>query len=254
MGKPTLIITGASRGIGAAAAKSAVDFGANLALTARSLASLQKVADDLSVAVGEVFPIAGDLGIEADLKAIVEASIARFGRIDGLINSGGILEPIAPVSCASFDEWDKNFQVNVLGPVLLTRFALPYLRQSQGRVINISTGASVKVTPGWAAYSVAKAALNHYTRILAVDEPDVTALAVRPGKVDTDMQAFIRRTGQSGMPIELHRQFIEIYEQGKLLPPQKVGQAMAWLALYAPHAWSGEFIEWNDPRLPEEIR
>jgi NAD(P)-dependent dehydrogenase (short-subunit alcohol dehydrogenase family) len=254
MDKPTLIITGASRGIGAAAARCALEYGANLVLTARSLPALQEITQRLTSVGGEVISIAGDLGVEADCQAIVEVAGARFGRIDGLINNGGILEPIAPVSRATFAEWDRNYQVNVLGPVMLTCFALPYLRQSQGRVINVSTGASVKVTPGWAAYSVAKAALNHYTSILAVDEPAVTALAVRPGKVDTDMQAFIRRTGLSGMPPDLHRKFIDFYERGQLLPPEKVGRAIAWMALYAPHEWSGEFIEWNDPRLPEEIR
>lgn len=254
MGKPTLIITGASRGIGAAAACCASEYGAALILTALHLPKLEEVAAQIQQSGGTAWTLSGDLGDVADCQRVVEAALEHTGRIDGLINCGGIVEPISPIAAPGIEAWERNLHINLLGPVMLVHHALPHLRQAKGRVINISTGAAARVAQGWGVYSVAKAGLNHFTRILAAEEPEITTLAVRPGRVDTDMQAFIRRTGLTGMPPDVHRQFIEQYEQGRLLPPEKVGRAIAWMALNAPHKWSGEFIEWNDSRLPEELR
>lgn len=254
MEKPTLIITGASRGIGAAAARYASEYGAKLILTALHLPKLEEVTVKIHQGGGTVWSVIGDLGNAAACQYVVESAVAHTGRIDGLINCGGIVEPISPIASPNIEEWERNLRINLLGPVMLVHHALPYLRKAKGRVINISTGAAARVALGWGVYSVAKAGLNHFTRILAAEETEITALAVRPGRVNTDMQAFIRRTGLSGMPPEVHRQFIEQYEQGRLLPPERVGRAIAWMALNAPHEWSGEFIEWNDSRLPEDLR
>jgi len=105
------------------------------------------------------------------------------------------------------------------------------------------------VIQGWGAYCTAKAAVNHFTRVLAEEEPDVTAIAFRPGVVDTAMQAQIRREGASGMPKEAYARFVDYHEQGDLLPPEVPGCALAVLAFYAPHEWSGSFLPWNDEQV-----
>jgi NAD(P)-dependent dehydrogenase (short-subunit alcohol dehydrogenase family) len=116
-------------------------------------------------------------------------------------------------------------------------------------VVNIGTGASEKAIEGWSAYCAAKAGLAHLTRVVAAETPEITAVSFRPGVVDTGMQAQIRREGPAGMPPEKAAYFQRLKTEGKLLPPEKPGRAAAWLALHAPASWSGEQLEFDDPRI-----
>lgn len=244
--RKTLIVTGASRGLGAAAARAAGELGANVALNARSEEDLHNVAEEVEAAGGRALVVPGDVSQADDCRRLVEATVEGFGRLDGAINNAGVLEPIAPMAESNTDAWRDNILVNVLGPYYLTRFAIPHLRKSRGRVINVSSGAAVRATEGWSAYCTAKAALNHFNRVLAAEEGDLVALAVRPGVVDTAMQATIREEGKEGMPAESHRKFVAYHDEGDLLPPEVPGRVLAVLALYAPAGWSGQFVSWDD--------
>lgn len=246
---PTILITGASRGLGAAAARMAAEMGANLAITARSETGLAAVAAAIRSQGGAVLVAPGDVTDTAFPARLLAQISARYGRLDALINNAGMLEPVAKIAEADTAVLRQNIAVNLIGPMALTQAALPYLRQSRGRVINVSSGAAVKAMPGWAAYCASKAALNHFTRVLAVEEPEITAIAVRPGVVDTAMQRVIREEGRAGMPADVHARFIHFHEQGDLLPPEQPGRALAALALYAPPAWSGEFLNWDDEQV-----
>jgi NAD(P)-dependent dehydrogenase (short-subunit alcohol dehydrogenase family) len=84
------------------------------------------------------------------------------------------------------------------------------------------------------------------TRILAEEEETITAIAVRPGAVDTDMQTKIRKLGETGMPTKMLNLFMENYRRGKLIPPALPGRVLAKLALFAPREWSGRFVSWDD--------
>jgi NAD(P)-dependent dehydrogenase (short-subunit alcohol dehydrogenase family) len=84
---------------------------------------------------------------------------------------------------------------------------------------------------------------------IAIEEPTVTSLAVRPGKVDTAMQATVRRAGATGMIKADHQRFINYNEQGELMAPEQPALALAVLALAAPRDWSGQFINWDDPKV-----
>lgn len=245
----TIIVTGASRGLGAAAARILGGEGVNVVLNARSTDDLQAVADEIDAQRERVLVVPGDAGREEDCRDLVSQTVEHFGRLDGLINNAGVLQPIATVADADPRQWQTNIAVNLLGPFYLTHYALPHLRQARGRVINVSSGAAVGVTQGWSAYCAAKAGLNHFTRVLAAEEPDVVALSFRPGVVDTEMQRTIREQGQDGMPAESHQKFVQYHEQEELLPPDVPGRALAALALEAPHEWSGEFLQWNEERV-----
>jgi NAD(P)-dependent dehydrogenase (short-subunit alcohol dehydrogenase family) len=175
--------------------------------------------------------VAGDLSAMGTADAVVQGAIEQFGRVDAVINNAGIVEPIAFIAEADPVAWERNLAVNLLAPVLMVQAALPYLRLSGGRVINVSSGAAVNAVRGWGAYCAAKAALNHFTRVLAKEEPTITALAVRPGIIDTEMQATIRREGENGMPVDEHERFVRYHEEGQLLPPERPGRALAMLAL-----------------------
>lgn len=249
--KPTLIITGASRGLGAAAARAAAELGANVVLAARSLDGLNAVLKEVEAIGGRGLVVRADVSRAEDCQAIIRQAVERFGRIDGLINNSGVIEPIAPLADANPDEWAHNLVINLLAPARLIALALPYLRQAQGRIVNISSGASENVIGGWTAYSTAKAGLNHLTRILAQEEPQVTTVALRPGIVDTEMQAVIRARGKGRMAEANYRRLAGAYETGSLLPPHLPGRAMAALALFAPREWSGELLAWDEDRVKE---
>ena len=247
MSKKTIIITGASRGLGAAAARSAAQMGANVVLMARSENELARLVDDIQSAGGGSLAIPGDVGSELYCNKAIAEAVQHFGRLDALVNNAGIIEPIEPLSEADLQAWEANWRINLLGPLMLVRATLPHLRETKGRVVNVSSGAAVKVVRSWGAYSTAKAALNHFNRFLAEEEPNITAIAFRPGVVDTSMQSTIR--GSSKMQPEDHIFFMDLHNDGELLPPELPGLSLARVALYAPHAWSGEFISWDDERI-----
>lgn len=250
----TVIVTGASRGLGAAIAQLAAGWGAAVVLAARSSQELQEGVRKIEQAGGNALAVNGDVSREEDCREIIRQALAQYGQIDALVNNGGTVEPIAPIAEASLQEWQKAWAVNLFGPVMLIQMALPQLRQNRGRVINISSGAAETVVGGWGAYSTSKAALNHLTRILASEEPQVTALAVRPGLVNTAMQSTIRERGKSRMAESNYQRLSGAYESGSLLPPEQPGRAIACLALHAPVEWSGEALAWDEPRVQQLVQ
>jgi NAD(P)-dependent dehydrogenase (short-subunit alcohol dehydrogenase family) len=248
MNKPVVIVTGASRGLGAAAAILLAAQGAAVVLTARSEADLRAVADDIHTHGGEAHPIVCDVSQPTACQQLVEETLSRYGHLHSIVNNAGVIQPIASIAESNPVHWTENLIINLAGPYYLTRYALPHLRAQRGRVINVSSGAAVMVFEGWSAYAAAKAGLNHFTRALAAEEPDITAIAFRPGKIDTPMQATIRSEGGQGMTAEQHAAFVRFHEQGELASPFAVGRVLAALALHAPHAWSGEFINITEAR------
>jgi NAD(P)-dependent dehydrogenase (short-subunit alcohol dehydrogenase family) len=246
---PTVLITGASRGLGAAAARMAAGLGAQVAIMARSARDLEQVASEIEGAGGHALVLAGDVRLADHCRQAVGETVDRFGRLDSLINNAGILGPIGPLAQADVEGYEKNWAVNVLGPVMMTREAIPHLRQSKGRVVNVSSGAAVHAVEGWGAYCLAKGAVNQLTRMITAEEPGITSISFRPGVVDTEMQATIRHKGRGGMPDEVYARFVGYHQQGELLPPRTPGCVLAVLALHAPAEWSGAFLSWDEPEV-----
>jgi len=246
MAQGAVIVTGASRGLGAAAVRELARLGVPTVIGARTPADLQAVANDVRTLGGRVTVVVGDITQDKIRAGLIRAAQVTYGGLLGLINNAAMLTPIALLSQAEEAAWAAHWQLNVLAPVLLTKMALPALRQSRGRVINVSSGAAERVTPGWGAYDLSKAAINQFTRQLAAEEPDVISVAFRPGVVDTEMQAEIRSSGQGAMLPQSLARFVRLFEDGQLLPPEKPGQVLAKLALWAPSSLSGQFVSWDD--------
>ncbi len=240
--QPVLLLTGASRGLGRGIALAAAELGFDLVLNARSADRLHSVAEAARQHGVEAVVVPGDIGQPETAQRLVEAAQTHFGRLDAVVHNAGVLGPLALVAQADLDAWRTNWSVNFFGAVNLARAALPLLRESQGRLVLISSGAAVHPYPTWGAYCTAKAALNHLAAVLAVEEPQVTTIAFRPGVVDTDMQTFIREQGRGVMPEELYQRFVAYKVKGRLHPPEEVGRTVAHIALDAPHEWSGQFI------------
>ena len=254
MHRPVFIITGASQGIGAAAAAVASEKGAQVVLVARNKLALERETDQIRERGGMVLVVVGDISRYDVCQEIVTRTIQAFGRIDAVINNAALISPLSPVADLPPDEWAHTLEVNLLGPVLLCREAIPYLRETNGRVINISSAASVVAVPGGSAYCVSKAAINHFSKILCIEEPSITVIAFNPGDVDTPMQAEIRERGDLKVFEEINRYCIDLYEQGQLLSSGHAALAVVTLALASPAEWSGEYISYDDERIQNLIR
>jgi len=249
--KPVAIVTGASRGVGAAAARWLAGAGTAVTLISRSQKELRHEAETIDRSGGDCIIVAGDVSDPSFCRGAVEKTLARFHRLDALINNAGIVEPLARAAEASPADWHYNIEVNLLGPAYMSMAAIPELRARGGRIVNVSSGAAYHVIAAASAYCAAKAALNQFSRVLAAEEPDLTVIAVRPGVVDTRMQEFLRSEGPVKMPPEQADFYRDLKTAGRLEPPQVPARAIAWLALHAPREWSGDFMSYDDPQIAE---
>ena len=244
-----VIVTGASRGLGAATARWLARAGAAVTLVSRSETALKQVAKEIRKLGSSALVFKADTSDPDACQKAVAKTLERFERLDALVNNAGVVEPIAPLAQTDPGRWQYNIAVNLLGPFYLTRAALSNLRKQSGRIINVSSGAATTVIENVSAYCAAKAALNHFTRVLAAEESGLTVLTVRPGVVDTQMQEIIRREGPNFMSAEQYAYYRGLKERGELEPPEVPARSIAWLALYAPPELSGEFLNYDDPQI-----
>ena len=186
---PVALITGASRGLGRAAAR-------ELARRSWSLVGDARREDDLVDAMQglhHVVAIAGDVtspGHRADLAAAVR----RLGRLDVLVNNASSLgpSPLPPLRRYELGELRRVYEANVLAPLALIQLLADQLEAAGGAVINVSSDAAVEAYPGWGGYGSSKAALDQLTAVLAAEESGLHCYAFDPGDMRTDMhqQAF----------------------------------------------------------------
>ena len=178
---PVALITGASRGLGRALAEELTRRGWDLVLDARN-------GEALSAAPGKHVP--GDVTDPEHRRALVRA-VTDLGGLDLLVNNASTLGASPMPAVADLEEGilQETLLTNVVAPHALTKALLPLLLERQGVVLNLSSDAAVEAYPGWGAYGASKAALDHLTRILAVEQPAVRVYAVDPGDMRTQMHA-----------------------------------------------------------------
>ena len=246
---PVVIVTGASRGVGASIARWLGKVGASVTLMARSSDPLKRVAQDVERLGGVALTVPGDVADRNACRRTVEKTVDRFGGVDALVNNAGTVQPIASVASGDADAWRYNIEVNLFGPFYMTKAAISHLRTQKGRIINVSSGAANIPIQAASAYCASKAALVHFTRVLAEEEPSLTAISVRPGVVDTEMQALIRREGVRAMSPEQMAYYQSLKSEGELEPPFVPARSIAWLSLHAPRHWRGDFLNYDDPQI-----
>jgi meso-butanediol dehydrogenase/(S,S)-butanediol dehydrogenase/diacetyl reductase len=178
-----VIVTGAGTGIGAAAARRLARDGASVVLVGRRRDPIERVA----AATGQTFVVA-DASTEEGVERIVAATVDAHGGIDGLVLNAGVMLP-GTVAEASVDDWRATLDVNLTGPFLLARAALPQLLERQGSVVSVASIAALRAGPGIAAYCASKAGLVLLTQCLAVEHgaAGLRANVVAPGWVRTEM-------------------------------------------------------------------
>jgi NAD(P)-dependent dehydrogenase (short-subunit alcohol dehydrogenase family) len=225
------IVTGASRGIGVAAAARLAEAGAALVLTARGAEQVEDVAARLRAKGARAIAVPGDVADPEQVEEVVESALAQFNRVDILINNAGVAWPLEELAETDPDEWTYAIQVNLLGPFYLARNALPVmLDQRYGRILNISSGAAQSPILGASAYCTAKAGLDMLTRVLAkeLEGTGVTVNALYPGMVDTEMQSDIRSVDTSDSRLDFSF-WVDTYERGALTPPEETARLIYWL-------------------------
>jgi NAD(P)-dependent dehydrogenase (short-subunit alcohol dehydrogenase family) len=226
------IITGASRGIGAAAAALLAESGASLVLTARSGEAVESLAADLRRQGARAVGVAADVADPEQVEEVVESALDQFGRVDVLLNNAAVIWPLEEVADTDADEWTYSIQVNLLGPFSVARNVLPVMvEQRYGRIINLGSGAGQHPIVGASAYCVAKAGLDMFTRVLSAElaGTGVTVTCLDPGMVDTEMQSDIRSVDTSETKLDFTR-WHAAHEEGRLASPEEVARLVLWLA------------------------
>ncbi|CAK7203775.1 hypothetical protein SEUCBS139899_006522 [Sporothrix eucalyptigena] len=242
-----VIVTGASRGIGLAVTRHLLTHSHKAVLVSRAEAPLAALKKEFP---GQVAYLAADATDYTALGKVVDLAVSTFGRVDGLVINHGVLTPVQRLADADLDAWKRLYDINVFSALAIAKAAIPELRKTSGRIVIISSGASLKGYASWGAYGSSKAAANSLVQHLAVEEPAITSVAVAPGRVDTDMQKDIREQGVlGGMDPKVYATFVDAFEAGELNPPEKPSEVIAKLALEAKHELSGKYVNWNDVNM-----
>jgi NADP-dependent 3-hydroxy acid dehydrogenase YdfG len=184
-----IVITGASSGLGEAAARLLSAEGATVALGARRVERLKSLADELTAKGGKALAMATDVTKNDDVKKLVDTAVETFGRIDVIINNAGLM-PQSPLERLKVDEWDRMIDVNIKGVLYGIAAALPHMtRQKSGHIINVSSVAGHKVRGGATVY----AATKHAVRVLSeglrmeVKPYNIRTTIISPGAVETEL-------------------------------------------------------------------
>jgi NAD(P)-dependent dehydrogenase (short-subunit alcohol dehydrogenase family) len=232
-----IIVTGASRGIGAAAAAALATSGATVVLTARDGKLASEVARSIG---GSATAQACDVSDYTAFAALVAETKARFGRLDGLINNAGVIEPIASIADSDPSTWARNIDINLTGAYHAIRAVLPgMLAGGGGTIVNVSSGAAIRPLEGWSAYCSAKAGLHMLTRAIALETAGkgIRVFGFQPGTTDTDMQVLIRASGVNQ---------VSQIPRGNLTPVAHPAAAIVYLCTAAADDLNGQEFSLRD--------
>ena len=239
-----VVITGASRGIGAAAAQVFVRAGAKVALLARSEADIQLLAAGLGT---DAMALVCDVAQAASVAAAMAAVIARWGRIDVLINNAGVIEPIARIADTDPADWSHAIDVNLKGVFNGMRYAIPVMRaQGAGTILTVSSGAAHTPLEGWAAYCASKAGAAMLTRAAHLEEAahGLRIMGMSPGTVATKMQVVIKASGVNP---------VSQLDASDHIPAEWPARALLWMCSTAADQWLGQEISLRDETIRRAV-
>lgn len=215
-----VVITGASSGLGEATARHLAGQGAKVVLGARRKDRLETIATEIRAAGGEVAIAAVDVTRSEDVKALVQAAVARFGRVDVMVNNAGLMA-VAPISELKVDEWERMIDINVKGVLYGVAAALPVFQsQNSGHFINVASVAGLKVFGNATVYSATKFAVRAITEGLREElGPNIRTTSISPGAVDSELKHGSSHAASASA-------VIGFYEQA--IPADSVARAIAY--------------------------
>jgi len=223
----TVLITGATSGIGRACASLFSEYGANISMTGRNIDELKITSEKISS--DNTISLNGNIRDEDFRKTLVDKTVEKFGGIDVLVNSAGIIAS-GTIENTSMKDFDDMMDLNVRSVFSLIQLSLPFLEKNQGNIINVSSITGLRAFPGVFAYCISKSAVDQLTRVAALElaEKKIRVNAVNPGVVETNLHK------RSGMDNEKYDQF-KIHSQsthplGRIGQPKEVAALIAFLA------------------------
>jgi len=223
-----VLVTGASSGIGRGCALAFAAEGALLALSGRNEGALAAVQGQCG-GEGRAIVLPGDLSVEQDARRVLAGAVAKWGRLDVLVNSAGILVS-GGIESTGLDQWDLQMNINVRSVYHLCQLALPHLLETKGNIVNVSSVTGLRAFPNVVAYNTSKAALDHLSRCVALEVANrgVRVNTVNPGVIVTECHK------RSGMTEEQYQKFLEhgqsTHAMGRVGEVKEVADAVLWLS------------------------
>lgn len=240
----TIMITGASRGIGAAAARAFAAEGANVVLLARSRESLVELAGEIG---DQALAVPCDVSRYWEVEAAVSAAEETFGGLDVLINNAGVIEPISHMAEADPDAWSHVIDINLKGVFYGMRAAMPgMMARGGGTILTISSGAAHNALEGWSHYCTSKAGAAMLTMCAHKEgaENGIRAMGLSPGTVATEMQREIKSSGLNP---------VSELDWSDHIPPEWPAKALVWMCSAAADTHLGTELSLRDEGLRREI-
>lgn len=244
------IITGASRGIGKCIAETFAREGCNLTIVSRNLKEICSVADELKRYNVDILPLKCDVSNFNDVEEMTKKTIGRFKRIDILVNNAGIYGPLGSLVNNDIELWMKTININLLGTVMCTKSALPYMIAARkGKIINLSGGgAGGPPVPTFSAYGTSKDAVVKFTEIISEEVKDynIQINSIAPGAVNTRLLDQVLEAED-----KIDKKFLEKAKKQKETggtPPEKAAQLALYLASDDSDGITGKLISavWDD--------
>jgi NAD(P)-dependent dehydrogenase (short-subunit alcohol dehydrogenase family) len=242
-----VLVTGASRGLGAAIAETLVREGASVLLVARDLQRLEAKAAQLRglLAPGQRVLIAAcDLEDHSAIARMAEQALADFPDLGALVSNAGIIGPMGALEENDWAAWQRAIAVNLLGTVGLCRALMPHFRQRRdGRIVILSGGGATAPMPFFSAYAASKAALVRFAETLAAEvaETGITVNAVAPGALDTDMTREVLAAGPHSVGADYQARLRAMVDQPEASPAEAAALC-AWLCSAASSGITGRLL------------
>ncbi|SMH47207.1 SDR family oxidoreductase [Maritimibacter sp. HL-12] len=240
----TVVITGASRGIGEAATRAFADAGANVVLLARSGDAIGRIAREIG---DRALAVTCDVASWSQVKSAIDQAAWRFGKIDVLINNAGVIEPVAMLRASDPAAWSKAFDINLKGVYHGMRAVVPIMRKAGGgTVLTVSSGAAHTALEGWSHYCASKAAAHMMTMALHKEEAraGIRAIGLSPGTVATEMQREIKASGVGP---------VAALDWSDHIPPEWPAQALMWMCTPDADEFLGGEVSLREPEIRKRL-
>lgn len=248
----TAVITGGGRGIGRAVALAYGAAGARVIVTSRTAAEVEETVRLIASFGGLAHAAQGDTAEEATSRRVIDLALAQGGRLDILINAAGINGPVGAVEEIELADWEHLFRINLTGTFLFCRAAIPVMkRQGSGIILNVVSGLARRVQPGLAAYSASKAAIAHFSSVLAEEAraSGVRVNAIHPGIVKTALVQELLALQPVGARADVVGRVQNVERTGLMIPVEEA--ARLFLLMASPQAADiiGQFVTADDPDI-----
>ena len=238
MSNRVAVVTGASSGIGVATAKALAREGYAVALAARREDRIKELAEEISAGGGKALPVPTDVGDQASAEALIRTTKEELGSVDVLVNNAGVML-LGPLLGADIEHWQRMVNVNVLGVIYCTHFALPIMQeQGSGHVVNVSSVAGRVARMGSGVYNATKWGVGAFSESLRQEALNygVRVTIIEPGYVDTELQ------GHNEHPMVVERMEKDKQQIGKVLEADDIANAIVYAVQQPEHVSINEVL------------